>query len=421
MARYDYADPKSKLKDIMRPRVATSRAQAPKVPFGERVGTAAGRFVKSPVGKFAAKAAFPLALAQSASSEVAPESKLFPRFGEVAGISEKRAQKAYEEGGVLPALKEVGSAVFPAVGGIMRDVGDYAGNLFGGGEVGEAKLAEEPATQPSVTPQARQVQPAQLPVEQVQPSQNYFIRTAGKGVSPLGEKQVLPASVPRQDLATLPQRPQAGDFIDTQSPEYRSPMAEAVGNLNLPRFDASRDSYGDLMGKRLQMLNQGASLLPARAQTAEMAEQQRRGEVDRDFGLETLEFDRGTALKEADLARSFTQMGETRRRTDLDRLATMRGQDMRLKGAKSAQPLTYKEQVENQEYLGTLTANMFSDAPEEFANIVPALVQQSGQSPEQVLDIYQRITAIQEENYPGEKLGAVELRDEMMKQLRIAR
>lgn len=408
---FDATDAATKLKDILRPNVIPKVPGAPKPPLGTRIGTAIAPHVQGlgkKLAKGAGRLALPAALLQSASSEVAPESKIFPKFGEIARINEERAQQAYEEGGILPALGEVGSNILPAVGMAAVDIFDYGKSFFGGDEARPAISPITPSTTRPLTPTPAETEtgvslpataanlPVPVPTPTERANKSFFINLQG-GERP-GEKQFFedvrlssPAEQPEQLPARLPTRGQPGE----------SPLVAAAQNLNLPQFDASRDSFGDLLGKRLQLINEGGKLIPALAQTKERAEQQRRGEVERGFGLEALGLEQDKEFRTSDLELAERELGERGRQSDIANIVRLRGQDIdastrrAVAGAKAAKdPLDFEEQLKQQESLTELSLRDYPTAPAGFAEAVPGLIQQ-GASRAQVQDAFNQVSADQ--------------------------
>jgi len=433
MARFsfDSLNPKDKLKNIMRPNVA-----GPKVPLMQRGVNAVGNLAKKiPFKGIAGTAALPGAMLLDRSN--APEDRFLPHFGEVADSLDFNARAAYDKGGVLPALGEVGKAIVPAVGGLMRDAGDtlvpdFIHNAFAdfkglgpdlgpgiehtpGAAAAIANQGRKPAPTPAgatasaTSPtskyddlllKALSGQDQETPASTEPVDNNYFINHQ-TGRAP-GEKQYfrdLPQAFPPK--ATLPQ--QLPDQAEGQSPAYESPLVAATENLNLPQIDASKDSYGDLLGKRLELVNEGGKLIPALARTKEQAEQQRQGEVDQQFGLDTLELGQDKAYQSGTLELGRQELGESRRSSDLSNIVRLRGQDVlantrrAVATAKGTKPRTYKQQIEDQDSLTELSRRRYPDAPVGFAEGVPGLVDQ-GFTEEQIQEAYNWVSAIQVKN-----------------------
>ena len=342
-------------------------------------------------GKLAGRLALPAALLQSASSEVAPESKIFPKFGEIARINEENSQKLYDEGRPFAAVGETISNVLPAAGMALVDTKDFVvdtlGGLFNGGS--ETKPVVEPGkdTQTVVPPP---------PV------------ATGSGPAPARTSKYddLLLKQLNQEQPALPQRLPATEVTQEQSPAYESPLATAAEKLKLARFDPRRDSFGDLLGARLQNVNEGGKLIPALAQTREMAEQQRRNEEDRDFGLESLELGQNKAYQEGSLDLRGQELGETRRSSNIDNIVRLRGQDVaadtsravaQTRASSATKPLTYKQQLDERNAIVEIGTALIPDAPVELIDAMPSLVQQ-GIAPEKIARAYREVMAMHEQN-----------------------
>ena len=342
-------------------------------------------------GKLAGRLALPAALLQSASSEVAPESKIFPKFGEIARINEENSQKLWDEGRPFAAVGETISNVLPAAGMALVDTKDFVvdtlGGLFNGGS--ETKPVVEPGkdTQTVVPPP---------PV------------ATGSGPAPARTSKYddLLLKQLNQEQPALPQRLPVTEVTQEQSPAYESPLATAAEKLKLARFDPRRDSFGDLLGARLQNVNEGGKLIPALAQTREMAEQQRRNEEDRDFGLKSSELGQNKAYQQGSLDLRGQELGETRRSSNIDNIVRLRGQDVaadtsravaQTRSAYATKPLTPKQQIENQDGEIELSLRQFPQAPPGFAEAVPDLLTK-GYTRAQIQDAYNYVTAAQMKN-----------------------
>jgi hypothetical protein len=396
----------------------TTLPKAPKASLGTRMGKAIAPHLPGvgTIAKGLGKAAFPLALAQSASSEVASEDRLLPNFGNVADGLNILGPQAYKEGGILPAVGEYGKSILPAVGGLMKDIGDSVVPDFVHDMVADFKglgpnlgpgiqhtpgaveglktgIPYKPAATPPATPAATtstsgsgsafdklllarlggQGQPAAAPVAPTPNSNDSYFINNQTGEAP-GEKQLfrdLPGTS-LQPTQQLPARP------GEQGSAYESPMVAAANNLNLPQFDLKKDSYSDVMNKRMQMVNETGKLMPALAQTREVAEQQRRGEVDREL----------TGRND---------------RSNLDNIVRLRNQDVAsnarrdLANTAANKPMTNKQLVEDQDAQLELSRRQFPDAPSQFADAVPTFMQE-GYSLKQVQDAYDWVSAIQVQN-----------------------
>ncbi|MCP3670674.1 MAG: hypothetical protein GY814_09610, partial [Gammaproteobacteria bacterium] len=262
--------------------------KVPKVPFSERAGTAIGKFMKPliPYAKVIPGVGTAATVAGTLMSDVnkTPENRTFPKAGAVA--DETRRLQGEADGFVAREMEGLKGA-FPLVGGLMHDVKDRVANYYGNSDLGpgieltpgaaeaertgipyKAPVAAPTETSASTGPASTsaydlilaqlggqgQSEPEAAPV--AVPNESYFINNQ-TGVAP-GEKQYfrdLPGTTLNDPKPQLPQQLPAA--TQGQSPQYESPMAAATKNLNLARFDASEDSFGDLLAKRLHNVSEG--------------------------------------------------------------------------------------------------------------------------------------------------------------------
>jgi len=246
-----------------------------------------------------------------------------------------------------------------------------------------------------------QGQPEPAAVPAAAPNESYFINNQG-GEKP-GEKQYfrnLPGTT-LNDPQPQTQLPQRLPTAQGQSPTYESPMVEATKNLNLARFDGHKDSFGDLLSKRLHNVSEGQKLLPALAQTREMEEQQRRSEEDRGFNLEALELSQNKEYDDNNLALGRDELVGRDKRSALDNLVRLRGQDVVARTSQAnastraaADPLTFTEQLEEDQSLEEINRRDYINAPKGFPEAVSTLIQ-NGATRAQVRNAFNSVSADQ--------------------------
>jgi len=442
----------------------TTLPKAPKPSLIQRGVNAVGNVArKVPFKSLAGTTALPAAMLYDRTN--APEDRMLPHFGEIADAVDMHAEKAYQEGGVLPALGEVGKGFIPSLVGLARDAGDtlvpdFIHRAFSDFQTdkpdlgpgiehtpgaaaaiaGQNKLPVVPGTSASAiasinAPSSKfddllaaqlggqgKPEPATAPV--VAPNESYFINNDG-GEKP-GEKQYF-RNLPGTTLNDPePQLPQRLPTAQGQSPAYESPMAAATKDLNLARFDKN-DSYADLLGKRLHNIGEGQTLIPALAQTKEMEEQQRRGEEDRGFNLESLELSQNKEYDDNTLVLGRDELEGRDRRSNIDSLVRLRGQDViaktsttnaATKAAAANTPLTFAEQLEEEDALTELNLRDYTNAPPGFAEAASRLVQ-AGASRAAVRDAFNDVSADQALAFdtPVDELDAQKLLDAVAKKL----
>lgn len=412
--------------------------KAPKVPKAD-FGTRAGKFVKPlvPFARAIPGVGTALAVGGTLMSDVdqAPEDRTFPKAGAVADET-RRLQG--EADGFIAREKEGLKGALPLVGGLMTDVYDRVSNFYGDGPdlgpgiehtPGAAEALANPSKAPvvpPVTPAATgpattsgskyddlllaqlggQGQPEAAPAAPtVKPNDSYFINNQ-TGEAP-GEKQYfrdLPGTTLNDPQPqSQPGLPQRLPTAQGQNSAYESPMVAATKNLNLAQFDGHKDSFGDLLSKRLHNVNEGGKLIPALAQTKEAEEQQRRSEVDREFGLESLTQEQDNKYNTNTLALGRDELTGMNRRSNLDNLVRLRNTDVvsetskanaLVRGAATAnKPRTPKQQLEDQNANIELDYRAYPNAPEGFVDEISTLMS-TGASREQIQAAYKEVVGL---------------------------
>lgn len=399
----DMANPRGKVDDIMRDRMPP-KSSSPEASRWRHVGRGTSQFLgqKVSVPKLVGRSMLPLALTQSASSEVAPESKLLPNAGEVFRINDERAGKAYEEGGVIPALKETASAFFPLLGGITQDVIDYGASFFDKDEKKPYIAPPSTGQQTAATVAGANAGPAGTTATQAvatppaAPEPNPLVRINRPGQSP--EYTNVPEQ-PGYDTGTpiaMPDFSAAREAAQVQGVQgqgpapYQSPVAQFMEKNPIPTVDPRRATFGDLMANNVRLNNYRSQLLPSVALQKQMGEQRRRGETDREFELKLHKFDQEGEIAQQNALAELAKMRERSRESALNRAVTVRGQDLRAQGGGS----TYADQLKEMDAIGELSARYFPDAPPGFASMVPNLAAY-GVGLDQIRDTYNQVTAEQ--------------------------
>ena len=436
-----------------------------KVPFAER----AGRFVKPLVPYARAVPGIGTALAVGGTlmsdSDKAPENRTFPKASAVADET-RRLQG--EADGFFAREAEGLKGALPLVGGLMHDVKDRVANFYGnpfgiglpdlgpgieltpgaaeGVKTGipyKAPVETSSATPPATPAGAATTsgskyddlllaqlsgsgQPKAPEVVSARPNDSYFINNQG-GEKP-GEKQYfrdLPGTTLNdpQPQAGLPQRLPATE--QGSDVPYQSPMVAATENLNLARFNKN-DTYSDLLGKRLYNIGEGQSLIPASARTAEAEERRRRGETDREFGLDSLELSQNKEYDDNNLALGRDELEGRDRRSNIDNLVRLRGQDVVSETSRAnantraaATPLSYEDQLSEQDALTELNLRDFTGAPAGFAEAATNFMH-GGASRAQVRNAYNKVAAEQAAAFKTsvDELDAQKLYDAVRRELK---
>jgi hypothetical protein len=286
----------------------------------------------------------------------------------------------------MPAATSRGQS---ATGGSTSKYDDLLLNMLSGGGQGSQAPLAAPAP---MAPQAPT-------------NDSYFINNQ-TGAAP-GEKQQF-RDLPGTTLNAA-QPPQLPGGVQGQAPEYESPMVKAVDGLNLAQFDASKDSFGDILAKRFQNVNEGGKLLSAQAQMREQGEQRKRQTEDRVFDADLLEQQQNSAYRDGNLALGRDQLIEQARSSDIGDIVTLRGQDMSARG-KAPKPMTSAEQVKDRAAKLELSYQQFPTAPSGFAEAVPGLMAK-GLTMEQIQDSFNYVSEAQVQNTgtPVEELDAASL------------
>ena len=420
----------------------------PKESLLNRGASAAGRGIArlAPAARLAGPlgAVAGLGTALFSDRDKVEEDRTFPIAGSVADAADEMSALRERQGeGNLAQLSEQFKAVPALAGGVVKDVYNKASNLyqdiFPPSEASSMQLTPEreeaqtytplPATLPArgtgssldqiiinqlAGGQARAPAPAPEVVANpnvVGPDNNSYFVNNESGVAP-GEKQFfreMPKAFgdqPSQELAA-PQAP--GGIVNGRN--GRGSDLPGIKSLT------SQSSFGDIMKTRFDLFNQRVARLPGLEAQGKAASQRKQSNLDRGYNLDVAKFGQTSRAENERLRQGFERIQNTRGNSRLQNLIKIRGQDKRAAGQVD-KPLTYKDQLEQRQSLAGLTDLMF---PPGVASYAPDLVQQSGQSPEAVLDVYHQILAAQERVRPGEKLGEEELRNEMMSQLGITR
>jgi hypothetical protein len=403
---------------------------APAVPRESRLNRAASgacRFVKPlvPYIKGAGAVGAALSAGSALVSDVGKtaENRTFPKAGAVADET-RRLQG--EADGFIDRETEGLKGALPYVGGLMTDIYDNTSELYNdifpgqgpgielapGAVQGIADAKRKPdatsrgqsATGGSTSKyddlllnmlsgggqgsQAPLAAPAPM-APQAPTNDSYFINNQ-TGAAP-GEKQQF-RDLPGTTLnASQPQQLPGG--VQGQTPEYESPMVKAVDGLNLAQFDASKDSFGDILAKRFQNVNEGGKLLSAQAQMREQGEQRTRETEDRVFNADLLEQQQNSAYRDGNLALGRDQLIEQARSSDIGDIVSMRNTDVSAQG-RGTKPMTAAEQVKNQDAQRELSYRQFPTAPSGFADAVPGLLAK-GFTMEQVQDSFNYVSAAQ--------------------------
>jgi hypothetical protein len=418
---------------------------APAVPresLLNRAASGAGRFVKPlvPYMKGAGPVGAALTVGSTLMSDVGKtaENRTFPKAGAVADET-RRLQG--EADGFIDRETEGLKGALPYVGGLMTDVKDRVSNFYGGGPdlgpgieltPGAVQGIADSKRMPAATPadqsaaggstskyddlllnmlsgggrgqQAPLAAPTPM-VPEAATNDSYFINNQ-TGAAP-GEKQQF-RDLPGTTLNAA-QPPQLPGGVQGQAPEYESPMVKAVDGLNLAQFDASKDSFGDILAKRFQNVNEGGKLLSAQAQMREQGEQRKRETEDRVFDADLLEQQQNSAYRDGNLALGRDQLIEQARSSDIGDIVSMRNTDVSSQG-RGPKPMTAAEQVKNQAAERELSYQQFPTAPSGFADAVPGLLAK-GATREQVQDAFDYVSAaqVQSTGTPVEELNAANL------------